>query len=68
MKNPELKACLQELQKSYYANQAKHQKKLKDHKLWESRLNRAEHEQTKGVVFGIQGCLNYVNEFLGKLE
>lgn len=27
MKNPQLKECLQELQRSYYANQAKHSKK-----------------------------------------
>lgn len=65
MKN-ELKNCLTVLQKSFYENQAAHAAKLPE--LFNFPDNGDYYQQTKGVIFGIQGCLNYVNEFLGRLE
>ena len=66
IKNPQLKECLQELQRSYYKNQKHYADRLKIENFVQDFP--LDYEQTKGVVFGIQSCLNYVNEFLAKVE
>lgn len=64
--NKQLKECLQELQRSFYVNQKRHADRLKIENFVQDFP--LDYEQTKGVAFGIQSCLNYVNEFLAKLE